>query len=122
MKKLSLIIILLSITSLAVASTSTTGKPNQQLPGSSPRTNTLNNHTHDVEHPDVIDTRKEDEWGVGADIVVWENDNFDQLIQGVETQYKFDAANNDHQTYMVVKVNLWTKIKEALRKKKADAE
>ncbi len=45
--------------------------------------------------------------GPGADVVLWQNPT--QSV-GVETQYRYDACNNNHQVYGVVKINLWQMI------------
>jgi hypothetical protein len=63
------------------------------------------------------DTQAEqrDQAGVGADVVLWENET-DKLdfIEEVVAEYKYDIDNESHSIYGVVRLNLWQKIKGLL--------
>jgi hypothetical protein len=60
---------------------------------------------HDKYEPDT-------EAGVGADVILWENEDREALVENVNTQYKYDINNKNHSIYGVVQVNLWHKIKK----------
>jgi hypothetical protein len=48
---------------------------------------------------------------VGADVVLWQSDKVEPLIEEVVTEYKYDIENEAHSVYGVVRLNLWNKIK-----------
>jgi len=72
-------------------------------------------HDHDYvdtdTDTDTVKKSKKTEVGVGADVVVWENENDQSLLDEVVAQYKYDIKNEDHSVYGVVRLNLWQKIK-----------
>lgn len=54
----------------------------------------------------------QDEFGVGVDAVMWQNDTEKlKMIEEVTTEYRYDIDNENHSVYGVVRVNLWDKIK-----------
>lgn len=58
----------------------------------------------------------QDEAGVGADVVLWQNDKEGSLIEEVVGEYRYDLENETHATYGVVRLNLWNQIKGKLKK------
>jgi len=72
--------------------------------------------------PHTVDTdtwrdEKDTEAGVGADIVLWENETDKvKFIEEVVAEYKYDINNEDHSVYGVVRLNLWQKIKGLFKK------
>lgn len=65
------------------------------------------NHTHDVTLPDQYN--RDNEVGVGVDLVVWENA---KETTAVEVQEKWDTQNEENSVYVVGKVNLWKMFKK----------
>jgi len=65
------------------------------------------NDTDTIHHDD-----RDDPAGVGADVVVWQNDT-DKLtfIEEVVAEYRYDINNEEHSIFGVVRINLWEKIK-----------
>jgi len=74
--------------------------------------------------PHTVDTdtwrrerKAELEAGVGADVVLWENETEKvKFIEEVVAEYKYDINNQDHSVYGVVRLNLWQKIKNLFKK------
>jgi len=68
--------------------------------------------------PHTVDTNTQNKlagstYGVGADIVLWENDTGRlDFIEEVVAEYKYEARYHDHAGYVVVRLNLWQKIKK----------
>jgi hypothetical protein len=68
--------------------------------------------------PHTVDTdtdthaKQRDQAGVGADVVIWQNETEKaKMIEEVVAEYKYDIDNEAHSIYGVVRVNLWQKIK-----------
>jgi uncharacterized lipoprotein YajG len=66
--------------------------------------------------PHTVDTdthaKQRDQAGVGADVVVWQNETDKAtFIEEVVAEYKYDIDNEAHSIFGVVRVNLWQKIK-----------
>ena len=59
----------------------------------------------------------QDEAGVGADVVLWQNDGEESLVEEVTAEYRRDLENDTNAVYGVVRINLWNKIKDKLNKK-----
>ena len=80
-----------------------------------PILNECSPHTVDTDTDTHADQR--DEAGVGADVVVWQNET-DKVtfIEEVVAEYKYDIDNEAHSIYGVVRVNLWQKIKGLLKR------
>jgi hypothetical protein len=71
--------------------------------------------------PHTVDTdthaKQRDQAGVGADVVVWQNETDKAtFIEEVVAEYKYDIDNEAHSIYGVVRVNLWQKIKGLFNK------
>ena len=60
----------------------------------------------------------QDEAGVGADVVLWQNEKQDPWLEEVVAEYRYDADNKTHATYGVVRLNLWNAVKENIKKDK----
>lgn len=56
-------------------------------------------HKHKVEH----------EAGVGADVVLWQSEKYEALIEEVAAEYRYDIRGEEHKVYGVVRLNLWQK-------------
>jgi hypothetical protein len=67
------------------------------------------NECHKVTHPDQdLDTQA----GIGADVVIWQNETEKaKFIEEVTAEYRHDFNNDSDSIYGVVRVNLWDKIK-----------
>ena len=69
-------------------------------------------------HEPTVDTNTQNKnpgslYGVGADIVLWENETGKlDFIEEVVAEYKYEARYHDHSGYVVVRLNLWQKIKK----------
>lgn len=65
-------------------------------------------HTHNA----YVDEGN-DPYGVGADVIVWENENKEKAFQAVEIQAKYDIPNEEVSGYVVAKFNIasWFKQK-----------
>lgn len=64
-------------------------------------------HTHLYEQAEQYD--RDNPLGVGADIVVWQNE---AKTVGVEVQEKYDFANEENSAFAVVKLNVWDMFKK----------
>lgn len=67
-------------------------------------------HTVDTDTDTHVEER--DKAGVGADVVIWQNET-DKVtwIEEVVAEYRYDIDNEAHSVFGVVRVNLWSKIK-----------
>lgn len=82
-------------------------------------------HTHDyVDNNSYVDKYSEYQkkqampLGAGVDAVIYEFDAglFDWGMESINTEYKYDIANNNHSIYGVIHVNLWKAGKKVLGK------
>jgi len=64
-------------------------------------------HTHQI---DVDD--RENPVGVGADVTVWENDDAESKVEGVEIQTKHDFVNGETSVFAVLQLNFSSFFKE----------
>ena len=69
-------------------------------------------HHEKIVDTDTVIKRKGSTYGVGADLVLWQNDTEKvTFIEEVIAEYKYDLRYEDHSAYAVVRLNLWDKIK-----------
>jgi hypothetical protein len=112
MKKLLIVVLGLLIATVAFAdetSTATYANPNGELcPEFIDYLNSQDyiTHTHQYAVPE-----RDDQLGIGVDMVVWENDAEAPVMKAVEIQEKYDFANKENAVYAVAKVNLWNLFK-----------
>jgi hypothetical protein len=81
-------------------------------------TTTKHGHQHcyiDTDTDTDTDTLGEpqDEAGVGADVILWQNDSLEPFIEEVTAEYRRDLDNDTNEIYGVVRINLWQKLKGA---------
>ena len=100
---LTLVLVLLQYPLIAFAETVETGKPIN--PGWK--------HTHGVTVHNADDYDLETQAGVGADILLYDNEKVDVLAE-----YKYDINNSNNSIYAVVrtKKSLWKVVKGLLNK------
>ena len=56
--------------------------------------------------------KRKDPAGVGADLVLWQNETEKaKFIEEFVAEYRYDINNEEHSIFGVVRVNLWDKIK-----------
>lgn len=74
--------------------------------------NSCSPHTIDTD-TNTQNKPKGSTYGAGADIVLWENETGKlDFIEEVVAEYKYEARYHDHSGYVVVRLNLWQKIKK----------
>lgn len=64
----------------------------------------------------------QDQAGVGANVVLWQNEKENPLVEEVTAEYRRDLDNDTNSIYGVVRLNLWEKIKDKFKKKEVVEE
>lgn len=55
--------------------------------------------------------------GTGADLILWQSEEYGALVEEVSTEYRYDTIGDDHIVYGVVRLNLWQKFAKKFFKK-----
>jgi hypothetical protein len=65
-----------------------------------------------IDHSHQFDCDRENQAGVGVDVIVWESAKEDATVKSVEIQEKYDFANEENAVYAVAKINVWKFLKK----------